>query len=225
MSNAFRRWSVGSLLLCVVSALAGPVAKGQSTGSTGLDKQLSRIDFALSGIGEFTSTVSGVEKRDAGTASPITIQQSQSETFGVLVSLRYIKSPYMGFEGNYSYARYVQDYTTFIPGGVQANTHEYSVGYVAHPPAFFTLQPYVGAGIGTIEYKPTPNGGEGLSTQARALYYYTAGVDEYFPSSHLGLRAGFRQYISLAPDFEQNYLTITRRAITSEPQVGVFLRF
>jgi hypothetical protein len=36
---------------------------------------------------------------------------------------------------------------------------------------------------------------------------------------------GFRQLIYLAPDFQQNYLTITRRTVTSEPTIGFFLRF
>jgi hypothetical protein len=39
------------------------------------------------------------------------------------------------------------------------------------------------------------------------------------------VRVGFRQLIYLAPDFQQNYLTITRRVRTSEPTFGFFLRF
>jgi len=39
------------------------------------------------------------------------------------------------------------------------------------------------------------------------------------------MRLGFRQLIYLAPDFQQNYLTITRRTTTSEPIIGFYLRF
>jgi hypothetical protein len=39
------------------------------------------------------------------------------------------------------------------------------------------------------------------------------------------MRVGFRQLIYLAPDFLQNYLTITRRTRTSEPTIGFFVRF
>ncbi len=76
-----------------------------------------------------------------------------------------------------------------------------------------------------MAFRPTPGGGQGLPRQYRAVYYYDAGVDEYFPTTHLGFRAGFRQLIYLAPDFGQNYLTITRRTRTSEPNFGFFLRF
>ena len=44
-------------------------------------------------------------------------------------------------------------------------------------------------------------------------------------SSHFGLRAQFRQIFFLAPDFEQNYLTIKHRTTTFEPGVGFFIRF
>ena len=91
----------------------------------------------------------------------------------------------------------------------------------------FGVQPYLGAGGGTISFKPTPNGGEGLPFQYRAAYYYNIGVEDTFTgsASHLGIRVGFRQLIYLAPDFQQNYLTITRRTVTSEPTFGLFLRF
>jgi hypothetical protein len=39
------------------------------------------------------------------------------------------------------------------------------------------------------------------------------------------VRVAFRQLIYLAPDFGQNYLTIGRRAVTTEPTFGFFLRF
>jgi hypothetical protein len=58
-----------------------------------------------------------------------------------------------------------------------------------------------------------------------AYYYYHGGLDYTFPDSHFGVRLGFRQLIYLAPDFQQNYLTITRRVRTSEPTFGFFARF
>ena len=56
-------------------------------------------------------------------------------------------------------------------------------------------------------------------------YYYTVGVEAPLLGNYLGLRAGFRQLIYLAPDFGQNYLTIKKRTFTSEPQVGIYLHF
>src|ERR1035441_2528782 len=87
-----------------------------------------------------------------------------------------------------------------------------------HP---FGITPYLGAGGGTIRFKPTPYGGQGLPFQYRAAYYYQLGLEDNFPGSHFGMRLGFRQLIYLAPDFLQNYLTITRRTRTSEPTIGL----
>jgi hypothetical protein len=102
-----------------------------------------------------------------------------------------------------------------------------TLGYVAHTPKLFGVQPYLGAGGGTIKFTPTPYGGESLPFQYRAAYYYNFGVEDTFTgsASHLGVRVGFRQLIYLAPDFLTNYLTITRRTRTSEPTIGFFLRF
>jgi hypothetical protein len=111
-------------------------------------------------------------------------------------------------------------------GGVQSGVRELTLGYVAHLPFHpFGIQPYAGAGGGTIRFQPTPGGGQGLPFQYRAAYYYNLGVEDNFPGSPFGMRLGFRQLIYLAPDFQQNYLTITRRTRTSEPIVGFFVRF
>jgi len=105
-------------------------------------------------------------------------------------------------------------------------TRELTLGYVAHLPYKpFGVQPFVGLGGGTIKFTPTRYGGQGLPYQYRAAYYYTVGLEDNFPGSHFGMRVGFRQLVYLAPDFLQNYLTITRRVRTSEPTVGFFVRF
>ena len=95
---------------------------------------------------------------------------------------------------------------------------------MAHVHKFLGVEPFLGAGGGTLRFKPTPNGGEGLSEQYRAVYYYDAGAEKTL-LPNFGVRVAFRQLIYLAPDFGQNYLTITRRAVTTEPTFGFFLRF
>jgi opacity protein-like surface antigen len=107
---------------------------------------------------------------------------------------------------------------------VQNTVAEETLGYVAHLHPFLGVKPFVGAGGGTMRFKPTPNGGEGLQQQYRAVYYYDAGADKAL-TPNFGVRVAFRQLIYLAPDFGQNYLTITRRAITTEPTFGFYLRF
>ncbi len=234
---------VPALLLCLLS-LTSTQANGQDTPPphTALQKQLARVDLALLAEDNFSDTVSGIEQRDANnttivngvvTPNPSVLSIHPSNSVGELVTLRYIAKPYVGFEFNFSNARLTQDYTFTPPptqglllGGAQTSIREMTLGYVAHlryrP---FGATPYLGAGGGTIKFTPTPYGGQGLPFQYRAVYYYDLGLEESFPSSHFGFRIGFRQLIYLAPDFLQNYLTITRRERTSEPVIGFYLHY
>jgi hypothetical protein len=263
---------VPALLLCLLGLTAPPAIGQEATPPTALQKQLSRIDFAITAVGEISTPVSGIEQRDAHVVSVATLSNAPnpgtstttsisstllnikpSSTVGELGTVRYTAHPYLGFEFNFGNLRYTQDYifttttnftkvstgpppttttgtstTTpnFLVGGVQAGVRELTLGYVAHlkyrP---FGITPYLGAGGGTIRFKPTPYGGQGLPFQYRAVYYYQLGIEDTLPNSNFGMRLGFRQLIYLAPDFLQNYLTITRRTRTSEPTIGFFVRF
>lgn len=240
MQISFRRTTLAgtspllpALLLCLfLLPSARATAQDSPAPETRSQKFFSRFDFAISAAGQLGSTVSGIEQRDANfTHSTLTIRPST--TVGELFALRYTAKPYVGFEANVSNFRFSQDYTFNPPpainilyGGEQNAVREITFGYVAHlkyRPAGLT--PYLGAGGGTIRFKPTPGGGQGLPEQYRAAYYYTAGLEGNFPDSHFGMRVGFRQLIYLAPDFLQNYLTITRRTTSSQPTIGFFVRF
>ena len=227
MPNVFRPSAAAKLLLCL-SAILIP-AHAQTAIPSALDKQLGRIDLGVSGAGILTTNVSGVNYLDE------TVTQKPSTTVGALVNIRYTKSPLLGAEFNFGYARYTQNFSfvtnatgTPVPilnGGAQTNADEYTLGYLAHTPRVFGLQTFVSAGAGTTEFKGTPGGGQGLPTQARMTYYYSAGVEQSLLSSRFGIRAQFRQLFFLAPDFGQNYLTIKQRQITSEPAIGFYVHF
>jgi len=200
------------------------VAVAQEAPVTGLDKQLSRIDFAVQGVGMFGTTVHGPIIPTSAPNAGTSIIDEPSNTLGALVTLRYVAKPFLGFEGNYGYARYTQNYSNI--GGVQAQTNEYTLGYIVTPAhTIFDFQPFVSAGAGSIAFRPTPRGGQGLKTQARAVYYYSVGLQKEYFSEHFGLRGGFRQLFFLAPDFGQNYLTIKQRTTTYEPSLGFYLKF
>ena len=226
MLNVSRLSCVWSVLFCLFATLAAPTAKAQSPA---LANQLSRIDFGISGIGLFTGSGSGVPPSGPVTQ---TVKLQTSNTVGALLTLRYIKSPLLGFEGNYSYARYTENFTPLgnpnsggtATGGIQTNASEYTVGYVAHTPKLFNVEPFLAGGLGTTAFRPTPQGGQQLNTQARMTYYYSIGAESTF-GPHFGLRAQFRQAFFMAPDFGQNYLTIKHRTSTFEPGIGFYFRF
>jgi len=223
---------VPALLLCLLSLTVSQAVGQEATPLTPFQKQMEHIDLAFGITGIFSTSVSGIEQRDASsTHNSLVI--SPSSTISELFTVRYTAKPLLGYEFNFGSSRNTQDFTFTPPltssilRSAQTGVRELSLGYVAHPRKIYGVQPYLGAGVGTIRFKPTPNGGEGLPYQYRMAYYYNLGVEDNFTGSanHLGVRLGFRQLIYLEPDFLQNYLTITRRTRTSEPTFGFFLRF
>jgi hypothetical protein len=192
-----------------------------------------------------TTTVGGITT--TATTSGTTLRIKPSTSVSEIGTIRYTAKPWVGFEFNFVNSRYTQNMTftnttvtkasnsstattttnnpPFLLGGAQNNVHELTLGYVAHLRKIYGFQPYVGVGGGTMQFRPTPGGGQGLPRQFRAVYYYDLGIEDNFPDSHFGMRLGFRQLVYLAPDFGQNFLTITRRERTSEPTIGFFVRF
>jgi hypothetical protein len=231
MLNLPRPSRVRSVLFCLLLTAAGSTAKAQATSQNpGLDRQLSRIDLSVMGVGVFNKDSKGFATVDGVPNTLVTL--SPGNTAGAVVTLRYIVSPLIGFEGNYGYARYTDTFTPFgaltppTSAGVQQNASEYTLGYVAHTrKQYFGLTPFASGGLGTIVFRPTPNGGEALPEQARAAYYFSLGAETTVLSPHFGIRAQYRQLFFLAPDFETNYLTIKQHTSTYEPGFGFFLRF
>ena len=218
------RFSSRSVICALILSALGVLGQGQAGAQaqvvSSLDRQLSRLDLAVSGAGYFNTQTSGTNYLGQE------LVDDPGNTLGAIVTLRYTAKPYVGFEFNYGYARFNQNYSSI--GGVQSKANEYTVGYVAHPGfSVFGLEPFGAVGAGSIANKPTPGGGQGLQEQARAAYYYGLGerVDDMVFGPHFGFRGQFRQIFSLAPDYGQNYLTIKKRTVTSEPAFGVFLKF
>ncbi len=216
MFKAFHRSSRWTLLFCLSSGLLASTARAQVTAT---QRQLQRLDLSVNGIGVYTKSVQGTNYQG------VAITQTASNTLGALVTLRYTKSPLFGAEINYSYARFTERFSNYIVGGAQTNASEYTVGYVAHGPNLLGLQTFASGGVGTIAFRPTPFGGQGLPARARLAYYYSVGLEQPVFSSHFGVRAQFRQIFYKAPDFDQNYLTINRRTFTSEPAIGFYLHY
>ncbi len=154
------------------------------------------------------------------------IIQNPSSTVGILATIRYTKSPFIGFEGNFNQARYTENFNLHIiaesrpvPTSTQSATSLISATSSASSP---TPPPVAG----TMGFHPTRGGGQGVPFQYRAVYYYNLGVDRSVFSEHFGLRVHVRQAFYKAPDFLTNYLTIQQaHTNTLEPGVGFYLKF
>jgi hypothetical protein len=145
-------------------------------------------------------------------------------------NIRYVARPYIGAEFTYGWARYNETYSPAPDGSsvfqIQTTANEYSFGWIVTPPHLIVgLQPFVSAGAGTTQFKPTGGGGNGAPHQFRATYYYNVGVQKEIANSNFGLRLAFRENFFLAPDFGQNYLTILKHSTTLQPNAGFYFRF
>ena len=214
------------LLACTATTAVAMAQTDAGVPLTPFQKQMERLDLGVTAIGVYNTEVSGPVVSPVANQGSAPISQFGSNTVGVMASLRYTVKPYVGFELNWSQARYTEHYSV-APLQIQTKVNEYTLGYIAHPPhPIFGFQPYLGAGGGSTAFKPTAGGGEGAPEQARATYYYTLGVEKYVDDSqHFGVRLGFRQLFFLDPDFGQNYLTILKHASTYEPQIGFYLHY
>jgi len=215
---------LAALALCLMSSTA---MRAQAVTQTPLQKALSHVDVALNGTGVFTKSTTGPVTSSSVTNPGQIVTQDTSNTFGALFTVRGTKSPYVGFEGNIGYQRFTETYSCCtLQGGAQTNAYEYTFGYVVHPPhEFLGAKPFASVGAGTIAFRPTVNGGQGLTTQARATYYYSAGIDKQAFADFFSIRLGFRQLFYLAPDFGQKYITTKQRTFTSEPVIGFVFHF
>lgn len=209
-------------------------AQDAPTAPTRTARVLSHFDLGIAGTAFFTKDVSGTVNQPV-LGPPYNVTQSASTSAGALVTIRGQKSAFKGFEFNFGYGKSTQGYTCCNqstttgalvgPFQTQVTSNEYTVGYLVRPQHLvFGFQPYVSAGAGTIEFKPTKGGGQGLQPQARAAYYYSVG-GEALLYGKLGARVGIRQIFYLAPDFGQNYLTIKKTTFTTEPQIGLYYHF
>jgi hypothetical protein len=228
MMIALRRICNCVALVSLASLAAVAAAQSSSTPETPLQKQLDHVDFFVGGIGSLPTTTTGPNRLNGNN-----ISDSPSTTVGVLVNIRYIKSPLVGLELNYTSVRSDQDFTglnintTTTPNllQIQTNQHEYTLGWVFHTPKIFGIQTFAGGGAGTTAFKPTSTGGQQYQEQARFTYYYDAGFEQQVFNPHFGFRVAFRQAFYKAPDFETNYLSNLKQTINTEPTAGFYLHF
>lgn len=176
---------------------------------------LKNFEGALSVFGQFSGTSNGDN-----------VQDSPTDSMGVLATARQSFHPWLGYEINYSYTRFSERYST-IPFGVQNNVHEVTGAYLVQGPKLplLGLQPFGAVGFGALIFLPTTVGGQKYNQQARVPLLYEIGVNYPILTSHLGLRLQYRGLNYKTPDFNATLLTTGARRTTSEPSAGLYVRF
>jgi len=151
------------------------------------------------------------------------IEQSTSNSAGVLANYRYFFNRYNGVEANYAFTSDTQNYGA---GGslaaIDSRFHELSAAYVLRLPGKW-ITPFALAGSGGLMFDP--KNFTGANTQARAAFVYGAGADINM-SKRLFMRAEYRGLVYNSPTFGIPGLAGTDRIThKAEPTVGFGFRF
>lgn len=175
-------------------------------------QEFDRSEFTVQAFGSFVKTTT-----DSG------IQQSATNSGGVLANYRFFFSPSNGVEVNYGYSLNTQNLGLASgPLGVKSDNHEFSGAYVFRH-KMHGITPFAEAGAAGLVFDPRDTAG--AATQTRAAFLYGAGADIDL-SSHFFIRAEYRGSVYNSPTFgllaAQGTGRITHRA---EPSVGFGYRF
>jgi Outer membrane protein beta-barrel domain len=184
-------------------------------------KNLSRTDVSGSLYGAFSGTTTG----DG-------VVQSPSNSAGVLLGVRHIVNPIIGYEGTYSYNRADQTYkyssplsctsAPCIPAAVAASAHEVTGDWVVSF-KIANVRPFALAGGGLLFNQPS-SGQANATSSAKGVFVYGAGLD-WGLIPHLGLRFQYRGNLYQAPDLSRLYTSSNAFTHTAEPMIGAYLRF
>jgi len=151
------------------------------------------------------------------------IQNSATNSGGVLGSYRYFFGTHSGVEVNYGYALNTQNFLSSSGVlGVKNYSHEASAAYVFRLP-LRRFTPFVSAGAGALVFDPKNI--QGVDSQTRAAFVYGGGAD-FDISHHVFLRAEYRGFVYNSPTYNLTALDGTDRIThRAEPSVGFGYRF
>lgn len=148
------------------------------------------------------------------------VEQSATNSGGVMASYRFFFNRNNGVELNYGYSLNTQSYSGF--GGVPSYSHEGSADYVFRMPLRH-WSPFVLAGVGGLAFDP--KNFAGASTQGRAAFVYGAGAD-FNLDKHIYVRAEYRGLVYDSPTYGLAGLSGTDRAThRAEPSIGFGFAF
>jgi len=183
-----------------------------------------------------TDVAASVYGAFSGTTNSNGVTQSPSNAAGVLLELRHISNPIVGWEATYSYNRADQTYTPEAgigtcptnnpncgtPVKVSANAHEISGDWVVSVHAAH-LRPFALAGVGLLLNEPS-SGQTSTTSSTKPVFLYGAGLD-WGVLPHLGLRFQYRGNLYKSPDLTTLFTSVNAFTHTAEPMIGAYFRF
>ena len=151
------------------------------------------------------------------------IENTATNTGGVLGSYRYFFNTHSGVEADYGYSLNTQNYgSTSGVLGVKSYSHEVSAAYVFRLP-MRKFTPFVLAGAGGLIFDPKDFAG--ASSQARAAFVYGGGAD-FDLTHHVFVRAEYRGFVYNSPTYDLAGLAgVDRTTHRAEPSVGFGYRW
>jgi opacity protein-like surface antigen len=194
------------VLAATIPSIALPAFSQDQEGLT------NRNEVAVQAFGSFlkSTTSNGVD-------------QSATNSGGVLGSYRFFFNNYHGVEANYGYSLNTQSYG--FPNesiGVKSYAHEVSAAYVFRYPLKH-WSPFALAGAGGLIFDPKDM--PGISSQSRAAFVYGGGAD-FSLSKRIYVRAEYRGLVYNSPTYSITALAGTDRVThRAEPSVGFGYRF
>ena len=194
------------------TSLAAVLIGGALVAVPAFSQEFERSEVSVQAFGSFVKSTN-----DNG------IQQSATNSGGVLANYRFFFSNNHGVEVNYGYSLNTQSYGLDSgPLGVRSRQHEATAAYV-YRHRLAGLTPFVEAGVGGLIFNPLDV--PGASTQARAAFVYGGGAD-FNLTKKFFIRAEYRGFVYSSPTFGlaavQGADRVTHRA---EPSVGFGYRF
>ena len=149
------------------------------------------------------------------------VQQTATDSGGVLASYRFFFNDYNGVELNYGFAPGTQKYLYF-PSAIntKADSDEATAAWVFRYPGHRVV-PFGLVGTGALVFDPL-NGPP--TVQAKGTFVYGGGIDVGF-TDRFFLRAQYRGLVYDSPDFNTFYLGPERATHRAEPSIGFGIRF
>ena len=184
-----------------------------------------QTSVALSALGSFPSSTSSNG-----------IQQNPSSQAGLMLELRQISNPLVGYDVSYSFNRANQAFQSATPicpsglascttptQGVHANAQELALNWVVSLP-ILDFRPFLLAGGGFQRFTPAGTQTGPTQSETKAVFDYGAGID-WTLLPHIGLRFQYRGNVYKAPQLATAFESTNKFTQDAEPMIGAYFNF